>query len=359
MQSSHSQKSPVYKDRINRNRKLASIQIVSKIEKHENADALEIATILGWKIVIRPGEVKVNEKVVYCEIDSNLPNADWLPDAIKKHFEGGECGEEKRYRLKTAKIRGQVSQGLVIPIQDSMGFTCDDVEIGDDVTDKLGIEKYLEEYIPTNTTIGPFPTNVLSKTDEIRIQSAPELLDKLRGHAFYSTVKCDGTSGTFFVENDELVVCSRNQIRKRPCEHYAIADKYDLQAKLLKFGFPIAIQGEICGPNIQKNPMNLKELTLYVFNVVDITHRPGRRLPLSEAKRVCKELDLEMVPIEEEDESFDDKGVLTIEDLLLKAEGVYPKTNKQREGLVYRSQDPEMCISFKVISNKFLLKNKK
>ena len=68
---------------IDSERKLASIQIVDRIDPHTNANALELATVLGWQIVTRIGETKIGQKVVYCEIDSVLPNADWLPEAIK------------------------------------------------------------------------------------------------------------------------------------------------------------------------------------------------------------------------------------------------------------------------------------
>jgi hypothetical protein len=224
-----------------------------------------------------------------------------------------------------------------------------------------------------------FPTHLLSKTNEIRVQSEPQLFDQLRGLPYYATVKMDGTSVTFLwhpfsVEERELLdgdedgklwVCSRNRIVSRggssngKCAYQTVAEKYGL-ANILRQHPHLAVQGEICGPNIQKNWANLPNLQLFVFNVVDISpqhssHSLGlsrRRLSFSDMLAWCQAVELPTVPVEEFGEAFEyDNQKLCIE----RARGNYPSSKWPREGLVYRSQDQK--ISFKVINNDYLLKH--
>jgi RNA ligase (TIGR02306 family) len=348
-------------------RKLASIQIVNHVEPHNNADSLELATVLGWQIVTRIDEAKVGELVVYCEIDSVLPKEEWLPEAVKLRM-----GEANQTRLKTVKLRGQISQGLIIPLVESMPFDITKVtpnDIGRNVTDVLGITKY-ERPVPVGAAPGkPFPTHIISKTEEERIQSNPKMLDDIAGKPYYATVKCDGTSGTFFIgpktlvdynaepEEKTLIVCSRNQIRLRPDNdedlakdpYWSVAEKFKIYEKLQKMDY-VAIQAEVCGPNIQKNPMNLKETQLFVFNVVDLRTPGGRVVSYPEFLEITGVLDFQIVPVEEAKDKFE---YADIKQLLSKAEGKYPRSKKQREGLVFRTQD--CTVSFKVISNKYLI----
>lgn len=380
-------------------RKLGSIQLVDSIEKHFNADSLEIVTVLGWKVVTRIGEVKKGDKVIYCEIDSMLPgDAEWLPPAVKGRVEKQK--DKKWFRVKTIKLRGQISQGLIIPIVKSLSDKFNNIEInadltdfgitkiinlrgqiseglivpiikslsdkfnniGADVTDLLGITKYeppalggkYKNKIKDGSGI-KFPAHLLGKTDESRVQSKPKLLKALQGKEYYMTVKMDGTSGTFVIdpETQELLVCSRNLVRPKPdnlsvCPYWYIANKYNIKSKLENYPH-LAIQGEICGPNIQKNLLKLGDLKLYVFNIVDTVRKT--KLGFLEMLGLCSELDLETAPIEE----FGDRFDYDIDELLEKAEGTYKNTKSQREGLVVRSIDQN--ISFKVINNRYLLKH--
>lgn len=119
-------------------RTLASVQVVDAITKHPNADTLEIATILGWQVVVKIGEVQLKQLVVYCEVDSLLPaSADWLPSAVKARVEA-QSKDLEFFRVKTVKLRGELSQGLIVA---SLPFAFSDFPIGTDLTAKLGIEK--------------------------------------------------------------------------------------------------------------------------------------------------------------------------------------------------------------------------
>jgi RNA ligase (TIGR02306 family) len=342
-------------------RKLASVQVVTNISNHLNADSLAIATVLGWKVVIRIGEVEVGEKVVYCEIDSLLPgNAKWLPPAIAKKVTNQK--NKKWFRLKTIKIRGEISQGLIIPIS---YFDPDiinpNLDIGTDVAELLGIEKYEPPNLTGNYTHKgkrgsrvPFPTHLVSKTEEHRIQSRPYLLKNIKGKEYYMTVKLDGTSATYLIDpnDDKFLVCSRNLVRPTDtglCPYWKIANEYNIEDKLRNYNLPLAIQGEICGPNIQKNPLNLSETKFFIFNITNI--KTGDRLGFLDMLAVCEDLGIDSVPIEEFGDRFDYDS---INELLEKAEGKYNKSKSEREGLVIRSID--QSVSFKVISNKYLLK---
>ena len=156
-------------------RKLASIQEIKEINPIPNADAIEVATILGWKVVIKKADnFKVGDKVVYFEVDSKLP--------AKPEY---EFLANYGYRVKTQKFRGQVSQGLVLP----MSILPDGVyNVGDDVSKLLGVEKY-EIPLPLSVAgdiMGTFP-GFIEKTDETRIQILGDILPKYNGTKFYAS----------------------------------------------------------------------------------------------------------------------------------------------------------------------------
>ena len=96
-------------------RKLASIQTITNIEPIENADAIELAHVLGWQCVVKKNEVAIGDKVVYFEIDSFLPIRPEFEFLRGSSYRNSELLGEG-FKLKTMKFRGQISQGLVLPI---------------------------------------------------------------------------------------------------------------------------------------------------------------------------------------------------------------------------------------------------
>src|SRR3989304_6702966 len=182
------------------NRKLASIQRIIALDPIPGADRIERATILGWQLVVKKDEFDVGDLAVFYEIDSLLPD---LPPY--------EFMRDKKFRVKTAKFRGQISQGLALP-RDVVGIPIWSSEPGTDVTDMLGVTKYEP---PAKTQMGgahvrTFPT-FIPRTDETRIQSAPALLEEFWGKEVYITEKVDGTSATYLKYEGQFRVCSRNQ----------------------------------------------------------------------------------------------------------------------------------------------------
>lgn len=332
-------------------RKLASIQIITDIRPIPGADKIECCTILGWNVVSQKGLHKVGDKAVYFEIDSVLP-LEHFPEL-----------EKVKGRIKTIKLRGQISQGYLIPLSVAqkviddvgIGYHLETMEVGSDLTEYLGVEKYEPPAPVCHEAKGLFPTHLIAKTDETRIQSRLEYLEEFYGCSYEITVKKDGTSSTF-VYDDEMIVCSRNMsIKEGNNKYWNIAKKYDLPT-FLKDNPRYIIQGEICGPGIQKNRLNLKEDELFVFNIFD--RETKRILPYMRMREIANRFGLKCVSLVLFGHMFD----FTLDELLTSAEGIYSGTNNEREGIVVRTFDKKFenlygkYNSFKVISNRFLLK---
>lgn len=336
----------------NSERKLLSIQKVEKVIQHKSADLLENCEVLGWNIVTKMDEAKAGEKVVYCEIDSLLPaNASWLPDAVQSRIKQGKItnfNDSQYFRVKSINIRRSLSQGLLIPLTN---FGLDEsIEIGTNLSDFFGVKRYSRDE-DEKISGELFPLMLVDKTDETRIQCKPSILDKMRGHSYYATVKLDGTSATFLY-TDKLKVCSRNKIvEDKNSVWWNISERYNFEY-LYSEGIinkKYCIQGEICGPKIQKNLLSLKKLEFYIFTVYDTLLK--QRLSMDELIIFCKDNGFNMVPLEEICQSFEYDNV---GQLLEKAKGFYENTKHPREGLVFRNTDS--TISFKVINNEYLLK---
>jgi len=145
-------------------RKLASIQKIKKIKQHNNADKLELATILGWQVIVPKEQFKENDLVVYFEIDSLLPDEKRYEFLKKTSWNG----RYNKIRLKSIKLRGEISQGLILPLNNFPEINFSTLNEGDDLTKILGIEKY-EPIIPASLggDVNKF-TWPISKTDEER-----------------------------------------------------------------------------------------------------------------------------------------------------------------------------------------------
>lgn len=345
-------------------RRLATIQTILDVLPHNNADSLEIVKVLGWTLVVLKGQFQKDQTVVFIEPDAVLPEGrpEW------------EFMRSRHFRVKTIRLRGVISQGLVFPITDTFPVDLSTIPpanlgpfmIGDDVTEKLGITKY-EPYVPADLAgivKGNFP-QFLHKTDETRIQAVPELIKNRRGMEFLITEKVDGTSFTAYLNNGEFGVCSRNlELTEDDTNTYwKVARGLELHNRLTRacetLGYKnLAIQGELIGNGIQKNKYNLHDIQLKVFNVFDIDR--GRHLDAYDYANVLVTMRLDPVPglgrI-----TFDENT--TVESLIEFSKGfskLNPKT--PREGLVFRpevetyDQDLRGRLSFKVINPEFLLK---
>lgn len=335
-------------------RKLATIRKINEIRPIEGADAIEAAVVGGWTVVIKRGEFLAGDLAVYLEIDSWVPND--LAPFLSKGSEPREFNGIKGERLRTVKLRGQVSQGLLIPISAVYGkIGSIDIQEGRDITELLSIQKW-EAPIPAQLAgevEGAFPS-FIPKTDQERIQNLSEELDVWRAKAFTWEVseKLDGSSMTVYFKDGKFGVCSRNwELRETQGNTlWNVARKYKLEEILSKTG-NYALQGELIGEGIQGNPYKLKGQDFFIFDIYDIDKkeymRPTNRRAFAQTRG------LKHVPI------FKAEHIIreTLEQLLKGAEAksvMGDITGPEREGLVYKCN--EFDSSFKAISNKFLLK---
>ncbi len=349
-------------------RTLSSIQTVNAVEPIPNADAIERIRVLGWWVVVKKGEHKPGDRLVYCEIDSLLPERpefEFLRAGCFKQAQADATGVvtlPAGFRIRTVRLRGQVSQGICFPL--SILPPDAPTDEGMDVSGSLGVLKW-EPPLPVGMggkVKGPFP-GFLPKTDETRVQVLEAVLERHRGKTFSVTEKLDGTSFTAFLRRGEFGICSRNlwmdeadesNVLARVAKGLRIEEK--MGAARERLGFDLAIQAEVIGPGIQKNKYGLPSATLRVFSVLNVDDH--RLLDHADSLGLLADLQLEAVP---------QLGTIvldhSVDALVAFSEGMSVLNPKvQREGVVLRPLSEEYDediggrLSFKAINPKFLLK---
>lgn len=358
-------------------RQLATIQKIEWIRPIEGKDRIVLAGILGWQVIVTKDLGDVGDLVVYCEIDSQLSE--------KPEF---EFLRPKKFRIRTMKMAGTISQGICFPLS-ILPAREKPYEIGEDVTEVIGVTKYepqddepwykslrpesvkrpwymklplmrfrwYRRLVKSDKTKGGFPS-FISKTDETRIQVVPHMLND-KDQCYVVTEKIDGTSGTFalvrhkrwiFKPKYEYIVCSRNmRLQKDNSIYWQVSDKYNIETALKNLignNDWVAIQGECIGPKIQGNKYKVTEPDLYVFNLV---YPKGRRGSLS-AKGLLEARGFNFVPILETCYVLPD----TVDEMIAYAHGDSKIGPTIREGVVVR--DLEGVRSFKAVDPEFLLK---
>ena len=392
-------------------RKMASVQEIEKLSPIEHSDFLETAEMkdLGWKVVVKKGEFHIGQKVVYFEIDSAinvndlLPCMEFLKNISQKKLYTGKIPESSAFygqyvRIKTIKLRGQISQGLIISLDtiahefpntpDTPAFYS--LPIDYDLTKLFNVEVYdrLVEWYDERSQLGPracchsagnFPCDV-PKTDETRLESLmkyfhdPEMVDA----EWECTEKNDGSSCTLFYRpktwpEDPMKISSRRFILKDDggSDDWFDAFKrigldtlksllqniYDMGISkergtyLLPSGHEIAIQGEMIGPKFNGNRDKNQESHFRVFRIFDITEQ--KFVSPETRYAICKHLGLEHVKVIETCKIF--QKLHTIDEF---EEYVDRKSDNgnQIEGVVFKRVDNGE-ISFKKVSKKYLMKN--
>jgi RNA ligase (TIGR02306 family) len=335
-------------------RKLATIRKIDSLRPIVGADAIECAIVGGWTCVVKKGEFKVGDLAVYLEIDSWVPTD--LAPFLSKGKEPREFEGIKGERLRTVKLRGQLSQGLLLPLEP----TCADIESelfeGLDVSFPLNIVKW---EMPMNAQLtgmarGNFPS-LIPKTDQERCQNLVKeidqaITDKLQ---FEVTEKLEGSSMTVYLIDGVFGVCSRNLDLKEEggTTFWEVARRDGIEEKMRTVvGTDLAIQGELIGPGIQGNIYKLSKPEFRVFDVYNI--QGGCYLDPADRRELIKSMGLKHVPVMFVDK---DLGVGSVEEILQWAEGPSAITpSQEREGIVFKQVDGGM--TFKAISNKYLLK---
>lgn len=360
-------------------RKLASVQRILALEpiQFQNAEGIletasnvELATVMGWNVVVKKGLYQVGDLVVYLEIDSVPPDVPLFANDLWPDKES----RPRKTRIKSKKFfKGQVrSQGYIIPLKpehdyhtgrflgwwlpDLTGRDPDGIQWaygrtweGDDVTEWMEVTKYVSVAAQKSQDIvGEFIDGV-PKTDEKRIQSNLQLLDLLQDRPYYITVKLDGKSTTVANYEGELTVASRNyRLKNDPNNEYWAAVNKTGIADLIDAYPNFAVQGELCGPGIQNNRLGLTEKELFVFDIYDTG--TDDYLTFEQIVLFSQKYGFKHVPLVDRGDRF----WYPLNELLRLAEGKYPGTQNEREGIVIRSRDMKPRLSFKAISNEFL-----
>ena len=334
-------------------RKLASIQKILALEPIEGADAIEKATVLGWQLVVKKGEFTVGDLCVYVEIDSILPD--------KPEF---EFLKARGMRIRTIRLRGQVSQGICFPLLILPPEVT--IEEDNDLTQILEVEKY-EMPIPAylvGKIKGKFPS-FIPKTDETRVQILQALLDKYTNERCYITEKLDGSSVTYYLRNGEFGVCSRNLelLEDDENSYWIVARSIGVEEKLRSTGKNIAIQGELVGEGIQGNKLRMRGQTAYFFNAFDIDR--FEYYYFDQFQKLMVNLNLSAVPVLEEN-YFLENNIQAIVDIAVIKSKLRPEV--WAEGIVIRPYVEKLDLmlstlfgnngrlSFKAINPEFLLK---
>lgn len=335
-------------------RKLATIRKIAAIEPIEGADAIEVAVVDGWKVVVKKGEFQVDSLACYVEIDAWIPTE--LAPFLSKGKEPREFEGVKGERLRTVKLRGQLSQGLLLPIpEDTIKGAGHLVAEGLDLTEHLGILKWER---PMNAQLagmarGNFPA-LVPKTDQERIQNLTRSFEQYQVDTWSITEKLDGSSCTFYLDDEGTFhVCSRNLDLKEDEANsfWKVARKFQIEDVMRRnFMLGMAIQGEMIGEGIQGNQYKT-QLDFYVYDMYN-THTGQYILPV-QLKAACERLGLKHVPILVEATEIKEQ---TIQSILDFAEGKSLLNGSNREGVVFKSNTVH-DRSFKSISNSWLLKN--
>jgi RNA ligase (TIGR02306 family) len=340
-------------------RKMASIRVINDIRLIPGADAIECAVVGGWNVVVKKGEFTVGDLTIFCEIDG------WIPHELAPFLSKGQAPREyngvQGERLRTVKLRGQVSQGLLIAgticpsglMVHRADSTAHIFQEGDDVSEWLGIVKY-EPPLPAQLAgeaRGLFPS-FIPKTDQERIQNLTNEFADWTDLTWEVTEKLDGSSMTVYVNGDDFGVCSRNLNLRDTADNtmWQVAHREGILTAIQDSGLNIAVQGEIIGTGIQGNPYKIAGQSFYVFDIFDIDKQsyftPQQR------QDFCQRFELLHVPVLDTDATLPG----SVADVLLGAEAKSELNGTtEREGLVYKcNQQP---LSFKAISNRFLLKS--
>lgn len=375
-------------------RSLATIQKITEIKTHPNADAIELAVVRGWQVVVKRGDFKPGDFVVYFEIDSFLPVREEFEFLRKSCFRTlPELGDG--FRLRTIKLRGELSQGLLMPLSilDNQRISSSETvqwgqrtwneewqnwdyniipcEEGVDVTSLLGVQKYeppVSSCLMGNVK-GYFPS-FIRKTDQERVQNCWDYVKSLNTE-WELTEKLDGSSCTIYTNFKrnvadgyyEIGVCSRNQdLKLENNENNAFIRTVIREGyleTLPKLNMNIAIQAELCGPGIQGNKLKLNQIELFVFDIWMIDQqRYATRL---ERNSIIFQLTYLGVQVKQVPHLGSSRLPDTLAECLNLAESKSKiNPNAEREGVVFKALtmiDGEVP-SFKAISNKFLMNEK-
>ena len=340
-------------------RKLASIQLISEVKDIKDADFISAYKINGWWVVDQKNKYKVDDYIIYCEVDSWIPHD--LAPFLSKGNEPKKYNEVLGNRLRTVKLKGQISQGLLLELdsiyKDGISLLDYPAILGSDVSEILGIQKWeAPSTFKSADARGSFPS-FIPKTDQERIQNLSSWLEESKNLpiSWEVTEKLDGSSMTVFYNQGETGVCSRNLLLKESDTNTfcTTEKKYSIIEALTVHGKNLAIQGELCGEGIQGNKYSITGHKFFVYDIFDIDKQ--EYLSPIDRDALCFKFNLLHTPVVYPFYSFNKET--SVDQLLdFAEERSILNHSQEREGVVFKCN--ETRLSFKVISNKWLLKNK-
>jgi RNA ligase (TIGR02306 family) len=302
---------------------LASIQKIHSIAPHPDPEVtrLQVAKIFEWPVVVEKDKHREGDLVVFIEIDSIVPE--------RPEF---EFMRSRKFRIYNAKFKNAPSSGLVMPLSI---LPEGDWKEGDDVVEALGVRKYERPVDPQmgGDAEGDFPRQLISISDETNLLGCRQgTLDELEGREIFTSTKNDGSSTTFIYNKGEFQACSRRLLMKEGSGFpWQAAAKYELKERMAALGRNLAIQAECCGPKLNGNQMELKEMTLFLFRAKCLDTR--QVLGLDEMVQVANALGVPHVKII--DRFVFDKSIHTAEYFRSVADAqVWDTNGKPAEGIV-------------------------
>ena len=248
---------------LNDTRRLASAAVIRDIHPIPDADAIECGLVRGWSIVVGKGEFHDGDPVLYIEPDAALPLDD--PRFASLAPRGTKTIDGKPYHvLRTIRLRGQVSQGIVYPADRFPELADTDSNL-----DKaLGVLLWEPPTRPVGAEWkGPWDLAWLKRTDAERVQNlSDEWLQSVDDGLWVATEKIDGSSVTYALGDDGLRVYSRNNelVPDPASTPMELAAKHQLRAWMLAHGVD-AVQAEMYGNKIQDNRLRVQGHNLAVF----------------------------------------------------------------------------------------------
>ena len=260
------------------------------IEDHPNADRLEIAKIEGYNCVVGKDQFETGDRAVY------IPEGSIVPDNILEDLGlTGMLHGSKKNRVKAAKIRKVLSQGLLYPITESMEPT----QLGSDMSEELGITKF-DPPLPSmfKGTMVKYPNQI--QYDIENIKRYPYMFDE--GESVLVTEKIHGTLCRITFRNGEYVISSKGignrgfafsketrNIYTKTCGYFI-----DLFEELEnRLGENYTIFGEVYGKGIQDLSYN-SEITIRIFDIYD--GKVGKFLDVTELIAITEAYNIPFVP---------------------------------------------------------------
>ena len=360
---------------------LAVVSKIQSITPIEGKDRIVLAKVENYDTIVQKDDFKVGDTVVYVFYDAILP------DKPEYEFLRKRCWSDKwkGHRIRPMKMGGVVSEGLVLPMSvlppKKKGY-----KLGQVVTDELEIRlydpeaqleahskkrskfldymfqyawfrKFYRKFFQKARSKEGYPIWI-EKSDEENIEKCYGDISLHPETKYIVSEKMEGMATTFTMDKGKFKVYSHN-FNVLAGAWVEVAKLYGIEDKLKKWCkeksiSTIAIQGEICGPNVQGNIYGFKTLEIFLYGGWHSNHV---RLTWSEVEEIAKYIGIPTVPVLDKG-----KTIYDLDQMIKDSDGVsvFKNGNKpvKREGLVWRTEDGKVHFKNKSRDYKAWYENK-